>query len=91
MDSDAGGLKRSPSLRFQGIAASHGIAIGHAVILRAPQERLLHWRIVPPQERPYHLERYHHARQLLLEAIRAGMNLAAGTLPMHTQLSNPTS
>lgn len=81
MDSDAGGLKRSPSLRFQGIAASHGIAVGHAVILRAPQERLLHWRIVPPPERPYHLERYHHARQLLLEAIRAGMNLAAGTLP----------
>ncbi len=81
MDSDAGGPRTPPLLQFQGIAASHGIAIGHAVILRAPQERLLHWRIVPPPERPHHLERYQNARQVLLDSIRAGMNLAAGTLP----------
>lgn len=78
MESDAAGPRSSPSLRFQGIAASHGIAIGHAVILRAPQERLLHWRIVTPSERPHHLERYRRARQLLLDSIRAGMHLAAG-------------
>jgi len=81
MDSDAGGPRTPPSLRFQGIAASQGIAIGHAVIFRAPQERLLHWRSVPPPERPHHLERYQNARKVLLDSIRAGMNLAAGALP----------
>ncbi len=74
MDCDTGGSPRSvPPQRFQGTAASHGIAIGHAVVVHAPQERLLHWSIVPPAQRENQLERYHRARTQLVETIRAGL------------------
>jgi phosphotransferase system enzyme I (PtsI) len=79
--SDPGGSAPSLlELRFQGTAASSGIAIGRAVIISAPHKRLLHWRVLASSERPAEVERYQRARTLLLDSIQESLTAATPLL-----------